>query len=69
VRQRCTFRARIWRGFSASRAIQELAGHAGLPTTQRNVHLSPAATEDAIQDVGTCEALFNPFTDAALDSR
>ena len=32
-----------------ARAIQELADHADLSTTQRSMHLSPAATEDAIR--------------------
>jgi site-specific recombinase XerC len=32
-----------------ARAIHELAGHADLATAQRYMHLSPAATEDAIQ--------------------
>ena len=31
------------------RALQELAGHANLTTTQRNMHLSPAAKERPIR--------------------
>ncbi len=36
------------RGTSA-KAIQELAGHKDLTTTQMYMHLSPAALEDAIR--------------------
>jgi len=32
-----------------ARAIQELAGHRDLATTQRYMHLSPAAIESAIR--------------------
>jgi len=34
---------------AAARAIQEVAGHQDLKTTQRYMHVSPAAIEDAIR--------------------
>jgi integrase len=45
-----------------ARAIQELAGHENLNTTQRYMHLSPAATEAAIRLLdasGTCNTAGN----------
>jgi hypothetical protein len=34
---------------AGTRAIQELAGHQDLSTTQRYMHVSPAAVENAIR--------------------
>jgi len=39
----------------AARAIQELAGHQDLTTTQRYMHLSPAAVESTIRLLGRRE--------------
>jgi site-specific recombinase XerD len=46
---RHTFLSHLAMRGAPARAIQELAGHADLATTQRYMHLSPAATEDAIR--------------------
>jgi integrase len=47
--QRHTFCSHLAMKGAPARAIQESAGHADLSTTQRYMHLSPAATEDAIR--------------------
>ncbi len=46
---RHTFCSHLAMRGAPARAVQELAGHADLTTTQRYMHLSPAATEDAIR--------------------
>ena len=46
---RHTFCSHLAMRGAPARAIQELAGHQDLTTTQRSMHLSPAALEDAIR--------------------
>jgi integrase len=46
---RHTFCSRLAIRGATTKAIQELAGHASLTTTQRYMHLSPAAKESAIR--------------------
>ncbi len=45
---RHTFCSHLAMRGAATRAIQELAGHADIKTTQRYMHLSPGSTEAAI---------------------
>jgi site-specific recombinase XerD len=46
---RHTFCSHLAMKGAPARAIQELAGHVDLKTTQRYMHLSPAALESAIR--------------------
>ena len=46
---RHTFCSRLAIRGATTKAIQELAGHVSLTTTQRYMHLSPAAKESAIR--------------------
>src|SRR5947207_15375602 len=48
-RLRHTFCSHLAMRGAPARAIQELAGHTDLTTTQRSMHLSPAAIESAIR--------------------
>jgi integrase len=50
---RHTFCSHLAMKGAPARAVQELAGHADRSTTQRYMHLSPAATEDAIRPLDT----------------
>jgi site-specific recombinase XerD len=52
---RHTFCSHLAMRGAPARAIQELAGHRDLATTQRHMHLSPNAIDDAIRllDAGT----------------
>jgi integrase len=46
---RHTFCSHLAMRGAPARAIQELVGHADLTTTQRYMHLTPAAVESAIR--------------------
>jgi hypothetical protein len=59
-----------------ARAIQELAGHQDLLTTQRYMHLSPAALDSAIRLIdssgvrpGLGEMLETADTESAISNR
>jgi site-specific recombinase XerD len=56
-RLRHTFCSHLAMRGAPARAIQELAGHQDLGTTQRYMHLSPTAIEDAIRLLEQRQAL------------
>lgn len=55
--ERHTFCSHLSMRGAPARAIQELAGHKDLSTTQRYMHLSPSAIENAIRLLDTPTAL------------
>src|SRR5437763_16782110 len=59
---RHTFCSHLSMRGAPARAIQELAGHQDLGTTQRYMHLSPAAIEGAIRLLDQPAPLFIPDT-------
>jgi site-specific recombinase XerD len=52
-RLRHTFCSHLAMRGAPARAIQELAGHVDLSTTQRYMHLTPATLESAIRLLGS----------------
>ena len=62
---RHTFCSHLAMRGAPAKAIQELAGHKDLTTTQRYMHLSPAALESAIRllDEGRNEAVFGDIVE------
>jgi integrase len=62
---RHTFCSHLAMRGAPARAIQELAGHQDLTTTQRYMHLSPAAIESAIRLLDRGNSVATPITASA----
>ena len=64
---RHTFCSHLAMRGAPARAIQELAGHMELSTSQRYMHLSPAAIESAIRllDRPECEKFYGDILETA----
>src|SRR5207302_11400992 len=67
-RLRHTFCSHLAMRGAPARAIQELAGHMDLATTQRYMHLSPAAIEGAIRLLDTPAPVFTHGNMVAIGS-
>lgn len=67
---RHTFCSHLAMKGAPARAIQELAGHKDLATTQRYMHLSPAAVESAIRllEKPSSEIIFGDILETGTDS-
>jgi site-specific recombinase XerD len=65
---RHTFCSRLAMRTAPARGIQELAGHQDLATTQRYMHLSPAAVEGGIRLLDGHQATFGYGNSVATDS-
>jgi site-specific recombinase XerD len=66
---RHTFCSHLAMRGAPTRAIQELAGHADLATTQRYMHLSPAAVESAIRLLDVATSVAHGSIETANSSR
>lgn len=68
-RLRHTFCSHLAMRGAPARGIQELAGHQDLATTQRYMHLSPAALESAIRLLEVATSVAMGYTETAKVAR
>jgi site-specific recombinase XerD len=68
-RLRHTFCSHLAMRGAPARAVQELAGHKDLATTQRYMHLSPAAIQNAIRLLDVATSVASGSTETANSPR